>query len=186
MVVIEADKAEIVSTRLRLRPLRVDEAPRVVALLGHWEIIRWLAIVPWPYGEQDAHDFIAQCDANNAKGPVTYLAITERDTDQLMGHICLRPVADAGTMELGYWLGLPFWGRGYMSEAIKTIANYGFDHLGLRRVTAVTHIENTPSRKALEKSGFTYIGIAPAPFRPNRLRGSDFVHSYECVKGKKS
>jgi [ribosomal protein S5]-alanine N-acetyltransferase len=178
-------ETQLVTPRVILRPLRDAEARRLKALLGHWEIIRWLAIVPWPYGLQDAHDYIATSRADNAaRGIAAHCAITDRATGQLMGHIDLRIGNDATHMELGYWLGMPFWGRGVMSEAIQGMVDYGFQHLDLARITAVTHSENQQSRRALEKCGFHYRGLEAAPYRPNRLRGSDMVHAYEIFREK--
>ena len=62
------------------------------------------------------------------------------------------------TAELGYWLGEPFWGRGIASEAVRSIAEYGFRELGLVRIFAEPYSTNKSSCRVLEKAGFSFEG----------------------------
>ena len=56
--------------------------------------------------------------------------------------------------EIGYWIGVPFWGRGYASRAVRLVTAFGFDDLGLRRVVAEVLEGNGASARALEKAGY--------------------------------
>jgi ribosomal-protein-alanine N-acetyltransferase len=69
-----------------------------------------------------------------------------------------RGVAQVGT--LGYWVGEPFQGRGYMTEAVKLISRFAFTQLNLHRVEAACLPENAASRRVLEKAGFVREGYA--------------------------
>jgi ribosomal-protein-alanine N-acetyltransferase len=69
-----------------------------------------------------------------------------------------RGVAQIGT--LGYWVGEPFQGRGYITEAVKLISRFAFTQLNLHRVEAACLPENIASRRVLEKAGFVREGYA--------------------------
>ena len=69
-----------------------------------------------------------------------------------------RGVAQTGT--LGYWIGEPFQGRGYTTEAVRLISRFAFSGLQLHRVEAACLPENIASRRVLEKAGFVREGYA--------------------------
>jgi RimJ/RimL family protein N-acetyltransferase len=60
-----------------------------------------------------------------------------------------------GTAELGYWVGRPFWGKGYATERVRQTVERAFDELGLTHLFARPLKSNPPSRRVLEKLGFT-------------------------------
>ncbi len=60
--------------------------------------------------------------------------------------------------ELGYWLGKKHWGKGYVTQAVKLILNFGFNKLKLHKIYARLLAENIGSRKVLEKAGFKFEG----------------------------
>lgn len=59
-----------------------------------------------------------------------------------------------GECELGYWLGKPFWGRGYMPEAAGTISRHAFSDLGMAKVWCGYYEGNFKSKRVQEKVGF--------------------------------
>ena len=59
---------------------------------------------------------------------------------------------------MGYWIGVPYWNKGYCSEAAKALIGYGFDELGLNRVFAEHMVRNPASGRVMEKAGMTYEG----------------------------
>ena len=63
---------------------------------------------------------------------------------------------DSDELELGYWLGRPFWGRGLIPEAGREVLRYAFQTLGMRRVWCGHYEGNTKSRRVMEKLGFVY------------------------------
>ena len=85
-----------------------------------------------------------------------------KDDDQLIGGITLgnvrRGVAQTGSF--GYWMGVPYAGQGFMTEAVALALRFGFGTLGLHRIEAACLLHNDPSRRVLEKSGFQHEGIA--------------------------
>jgi ribosomal-protein-alanine N-acetyltransferase len=88
--------------------------------------------------------------------------VFQKERGCLVGGIGLtqvkRGVAQIGT--LGYWVGEPFQGRGYITEAVKLISRFAFTQLNLHRVEAACLPENIASRRVLEKAGFVREGYA--------------------------
>ncbi len=64
--------------------------------------------------------------------------------------------------ELGYWLGVPYWGRGIVPEAAEEVIRHAFDDLGLARVWCGYYEGNERSRRVQEKLGFIYQRTAEA------------------------
>lgn len=58
--------------------------------------------------------------------------------------------------ELGYWLGKPYWGKGYMPEAAKELIRHGFEELGLKRIWCAYYEGNEQSKRVQEKLGFVF------------------------------
>lgn len=89
-------------------------------------------------------------------------AICEKGSDEAIGSIELRlnghtDMTDRDDeCELGYWLGKPFWGRGYMPEAAKEILRHGFEDLGMNVIWCGYYDGNQKSKRVQEKLGFTY------------------------------
>lgn len=80
-------------------------------------------------------------------------------TDEPIGCIGLHRedlAEDDDELELGYWLGRPFWGRGLITEAGREVLRYAFLSLGMRRVWCGHYEGNTRSRRVMEKLGFLY------------------------------
>lgn len=89
-------------------------------------------------------------------------AICEKPGDKAIGAISLKMGDDTDMTEredeceLGYWLGKPFWGRGYMSEAVKEILHHGFADLGMSTIWCGYYDGNQKSKRVQEKVGFRY------------------------------
>lgn len=98
------------------------------------------------------HDVLAVPDS---------FAMVSRKTGVLMGAIGLThaeysDVAQDGEMELGYWIGVPYQGKGLTTEAAREVLRYGFENLGLSAIWACYYDGNEPSRRVQEKCGFVY------------------------------
>lgn len=98
---------------------------------------------------------------NVLNGPECY-AICEKENNIAIGSIELRLNGNTNmTMrddacELGYWLGQPFWGRGYMPEAAKELLRHGFEDLGMEVVWCGFYDGNQKSKRVQEKLGFVF------------------------------
>lgn len=101
--------------------------------------------------------------ADDQRADLAYAFLLFRSVDDvLLGGLTVanvrRGVAQAGT--LGYWMGAPHAGQGYMSAALQAVLPFCYNELRLHRVEAACIPRNTPSIRLLEKSGFTREGLA--------------------------
>ena len=150
------------SARLIIRSPKQSDATRIAELLNDPAVVTYLANVPFPYHQDDAIAFI---DSVNGAGnlPVGNAFVIEEPGEKgVIGCVGVRPqdLPDGTTAgEIGYWLGQDSWGHGYATEAVQALLPYCFDALGLDRVTANVDVENTASRRVLEKAGFRGTGM---------------------------
>ncbi len=152
----DAGFAPIDTVRLRLRPFQTGDAATVRRLAGDWEVARSLPNVPYPYGPDEAADWIGHTRRGLAAGSEVSLAITLRHGGELVGAVGLTLSLHGRSAELGYWIGQPYWGRGFATEAAAGILRHGFVELGLRRVSASTLGHNKASVRVLEKLGMRF------------------------------
>ena|SRR5579884_4138254 len=145
--------------RLILRPLELSDIPQLVPLIGAREVAATTLRIPHPYTEQHAREFIGPLQTAPAQhAPIAGQAITRKQDRQLIGGIGLQVDEAHQRAELGYWIGVPFWGNGYATEAGRAMVRYGFADLQLHRIFA-SHFEgNTASARVLKKIGMRHEG----------------------------
>jgi [ribosomal protein S5]-alanine N-acetyltransferase len=143
---------------LTLRPYAVADIPTLVPLIGAREVAATTLRIPHPYSEADARDFIAATKEDLSTGNELRLAVIVRESGSLCGGVGLRIEADHRRAELGYWIGVPYWGKGYATEAATAMVNYGFDTLGLHRIFAGHVANNLASARVLKKIGMRHEG----------------------------
>jgi RimJ/RimL family protein N-acetyltransferase len=164
------------TARLQLRVLVAGDADSVVAAMNDWAVAQWVSTPPFPYRRQDFDTFLNIVCGDHATGRPSRFGMADRESDVLIGTIRIEPKSeDSG--ELGYWIGRPFWGRGYASEAAAALVQYARERLPFRRLTAVTDPENDASHRVLLKTGFDCTGTR-ARANPSR-RGSTALRTYE-------
>ena len=151
---------EIETARLRQRCLRIGDLADLVALIGNWEVARWVSSVPHPYSDADGRAWIARVRQDHATGRPRRFAIALKETDRLVGGVGLDGSAGDGSEEpaLGYWLGQPYWGNGYAREAVAAIVDYGLRILGMATIRAYTDSSNLASQKVLLHCGLKQVG----------------------------
>ena len=149
----EASIPVLETTRLALRAPRLEDAKMVAALANDRRIAENTARIPHPYKLSDAESFIT--GANKSGGEAAFL-ITLRD-DTIIGACGLMD--QDRTPELGYWLGAPYWGKGYATEAMHAVIDYAFSDLGHEALQAGARVTNPASRRVLEKCGFQWTGV---------------------------
>jgi [ribosomal protein S5]-alanine N-acetyltransferase len=155
--------------RLKLRPYTEADIPELLPLIGTREVAATTLRIAHPYTEQDAKAFLEL-----AKDPdKLWLAITLRSNGRQIGGIGLRVEKQHQHAELGYWLGVPFWGHGYATEATADILRYGFETLALHRIFASHFKHNPASGRILKKVGMKYEGCQ----REHLLKWDRFVDS---------
>lgn len=141
--------------RLLLRPLEPGDAAEVQRLAGHAAVASTTRSIPHPYPDGAAEAFIALTRANAQQGLGYTYAVVDRASGQLTGCVGLRLDPPDRRAELGYWIGVPYWGRGVATEAATAILRFAFapEHLDLNRVFATALTRNPASSRVMEKIG---------------------------------
>lgn len=153
--------------RLTLRNFREADIPELIPLIGSREVAATTLRIPHPYTHHDAVEFLTAY----AKGPDLVFAIVLRSQGRLCGGIGLHPENQHQRAELGYWIGLPYWGNGYATEAAQAVLRYGFEQLKLNRIFASHFRENRASQRVLTKLGMRREGC----MRQHVLKWGRFV-----------
>jgi RimJ/RimL family protein N-acetyltransferase len=137
------------TARLVLRAPRFEDVRPFAALAGDARVAENTAHIPSPCSLEEARRWIADAILQHA----TYV-ITVRS--EMVGACCLDGCD--GIPELGYWIGVPFWGCGYGTEAARGLIDRAFNDLGHKALTASARVSNPMSRRVLEKCGFQWTG----------------------------
>lgn len=146
---------ELQTERLVLRRPRLRDAPRIATLLNNFEVTKNLARVPHPYTLNMAVDWLVRQKREWSPDSVTF-AICDRRAG-LMGFCGMH--REGLHAEIGYWLGQPFWGQGYMTEATRAVIEWYFRETDAdRMVSGVFHF-NAASLAIQTKLGFVQTGI---------------------------
>lgn len=144
--------------RLFLRWPKASDAPAITELAGNRKVAEMTARIPHPYPADLATKFVIGARAANAEGSQLVLAIARREApNRLIGMIGAEQTPGAGA-KLGYWLGQPVWGNGYMTEATQALIDAMFLYTNENSLIASIRVMNVASRKVLEHCGFQYEG----------------------------
>lgn len=147
------------TARLLLRPFELSDAPDVQRLAGDRDIADTTLNIPHPYKNGDAEEWISTHEPGFEKGELCNFAIVLSDTDELIGAIGLTVVKRFQRAEMGYWIGKPYWNRGYCTEACEAVLEFGFTELNLNRIYATYLTRNPASGRIMEKLGMTNEGL---------------------------
>ena len=152
---ISKNPPTLVTERLTLRPLSVNDATEIFLLRSDREINKFLDRKPSKTFE-DALQFIKIILENRE---TFYWAITKTGEAELIGTICLFDFSnDKDKCEIGYELRTEFQGQGIMLEATKNVIQYAMETLGVKSIDAFTHKDNQSSTSLLQKLNFKDLG----------------------------
>jgi ribosomal-protein-alanine N-acetyltransferase len=159
--------------RLELRPFTRDDVPTVTRLAGEREIAATTVSIPHPYNERMAEEWIGSHQGAFDAGKAVTFAITLRE-ETLIGAIEMDIDAANRSAEIGYWVGKPYWNRGYCTEATRAVIRYGFEVQGLNRIQAIHMSKNPASGRVMEKAGMTHEGtLRQSLFRWDRFEDAE-------------
>jgi RimJ/RimL family protein N-acetyltransferase len=153
--------------RLILRPWAEADIPELVRLIGAREVAATTLRIPHPYREEHAREFLRIVEKEDEQR----LSIRLRNNERLCGGVGLHPTAAHQHAELGYWLGVPFWGHGYATEAAHAVVRHAFEHLKLNRIFASHFDGNVASARVLQKLGMRHEGC----LRQHILKWGKFI-----------
>jgi len=145
--------------RLLLRPFELADARAVQRLAGDRAIAEMTATIPHPYEDGMAEKWIGTHQEGFDAGSLVNFAIVRQNTGELVGSIGLMGLANSSERgEIGYWIGKPYWGNGYCTEAARAVVDYGFSALRLNRIHGCFCKRNPASGRVMAKIGMTYEG----------------------------
>jgi len=142
------------TARLVLRAPQLDDAEALTSLINDRRIAENTARIPHPYTLADAEGFIAS--ANKENGRASFVTTLADGT--IIGGCGVGRLSGTDP-EIGYWLGVPYWGNGYATEVARAVIDHAFTELGYERLEAGARVSNPASRRVLEKCGFQWTGV---------------------------
>jgi [ribosomal protein S5]-alanine N-acetyltransferase len=145
--------------RLILRPFELSDAKTVQLLAGDRAVADTTLLIPHPYHDGAAEAWIGTHDHLYAEGTQATFAITLLEGGTLIGAIALTLSPPHARGELGYWIAVLHWGRGYATEAGRAVVRFGFDILKLHRIQARHLTRNPASGRVLQKLGMRVEGV---------------------------
>jgi RimJ/RimL family protein N-acetyltransferase len=162
--------------RLVLRAPCQADARAIAQLINDRRIAENTSRIPHPYGLADAHAFLAHVNLDPSER--AFLITLAEGT--IVGG-CGLQVSGGGGLEPGYWIGVPFWGRGYASEAARALVDHAFTDLDCERLTCRARVSNPASRRVLEKCGFQWTGVGL--YRIRALASSAPIDRFRLDRG---
>jgi RimJ/RimL family protein N-acetyltransferase len=155
------------SERLILRAPRPSDIAGIVVWLGDFNVARNMSRVPHPYHEEDAEMFVAGMGPHREG---KHFSVVRKSDGLFVGGAGLQQ--GAGGMEFGYWLGTPFWGQGFATEAASRLVTYAFEEMEQDSIHAGWFYDNPASGHVLAKLGARHNG---SRMRECRARGREIL-----------
>ncbi len=160
--------------RLTLRAPQLQDAKTIARLVNDRRIAENTVRIPHPYTVDDAEEFIAACNARD--GEATFVVVLG---EQPIGICAVEPRATDA--EIGYWLGVPYWGKGYATEAVRAVIDHAFGALGHAALQAGARVSNPASRRVLEKCGFQWTSVGL--YRIRAIKSSAPIDRFRLDRG---
>jgi RimJ/RimL family protein N-acetyltransferase len=149
----ESSRIVLETGRLVLRRPTLADVKAIARLANDRRVAQNTSRLPHPYTVSDAEFFVG------------YVAQQPRDTNFVItygGDVLGTVGIDLGNPdvpEVGYWLGVPYWGQGYATEAARAVIDFAFEEFGSNELRAGARVVNPASRRVLEKCGFQWTGV---------------------------
>ena len=161
-----------------LRPWDTDDVPALVSAIdGDAEISRWLELIPQPYREQEAREWVETATRGWREGSLGAFAVCGAQARGVLGGVGLSVRApDDRVAEIGYWTAAGARGRGVTTRAVALLSRWALDEAGAERVQLRAELENVASQRVADKAGFVREGVLRSyRFNPRLGRRMDFV-----------
>ena len=153
---MSAEKVELKTERLLLRPFRPDDVDDTLAVASDSEWATFLPLVPQPYTRRDAEEFVARQILRSWDTNPGWAIVME---GRVVGSIALRVDVTHETAELAYAISRDNWGKGLMPEAARAVLEWGFTEFSLAKVYATADLRNQRSWRVMKKLGMTREGV---------------------------
>jgi len=143
---------QLQTERLLLNQPKWTDVPIIVSYAGNIKIVENTRSMPHPYYEEDAISWINMVNQGFRKKDQFIFAVRSKSANEFIGGVGLTLDLQNNRAELGYWIAEPFWNQGYATEAVGGILKFGFETLGLNKITAVYLTTNSASGKVMTKN----------------------------------
>lgn len=175
MMVVAHPTPTLRTARLLLRPLTLADAVPAQALFAHWEVVRLLnGAVPWPYPEDGVLTYYRDVALPGVeRGEEWHWAIclpgTEDRAEIFIGAIGVMLTTSTNPNNRGFWIGLPYQGQGFATEACEAVTRFWFEVLEQPSLTVPKASANMASRKISERMGMRLVRTEPHRFVSGEL-----------------
>jgi len=156
----------ICTKRLSLRRIQLSDAEIITELANDPGVTSTTMRMPYPCHIEYIENWIKK-DMHAGGEDSGFFVISLKETNDIMGVIGLEVDRENERAELGYWLGLDYWGKGYCTEAAEAMLEYGFNILKLNRIWTFYMEGNNASGKVLEKIGMQHEGTLKKHIKKN-------------------
>ena len=160
-------REEILAPRLRLRRPQMRDAAAIARLAADYAICSMTTRMPYPYAESDARAFVQLVGAQDRRRENTF--VVDHGEHGVIGAVGFHQPPDQ-PLEMGYWIGRPYWGQGYATEASRAALGWAETDWGRKLIVAGHFADNPASANVLIKAGFLYTG--QVQHRHSRARGA--------------
>jgi len=143
-----------------VRRWEAEDAPALVAALQDSEIARWTQI-PFPYRDADARAFFTLVAQREAAGEAHAFAVCDADGGALLGGIGLNVDREQRIGEIGYWTAAAVRRRGVATRAVRLVARWALEEVGLPRVEILVQPGNAASQGVAESAGLRREELLP-------------------------
>lgn len=167
--------------RLILSELRKEDIPSVMDYLQDKIFSDLTSNIPYPYTEKHAEFWLNMSKEAFDNHTGFTFAIRNKE-EQIIGAIGLHDRGD-DKAELGYWMGKPFWNKGYVTEAATALINFGFRELEVNKIYATYFLHNPASGRIMEKAGMK----KEALLRQHLKKGGEYfdIMMYSVLKNNR-
>lgn len=155
---MKSEHPTLVTERLKLRPFTSDDAEAVTALVSDRRIAIDTLAIPHPYERSMAESWLAGHAEAFARGESATFAVVAADSGTLVGCVGLAINREHRRAEIGWWVGVPYWGRGYCTEAAAAVMRWAFGAFDLHRIDAHHLTRNAASGRVMQKLGMRHEG----------------------------
>lgn len=156
----------IQTKRLSLRRIQLSDKKVITNLANNPAVAATTMRMPYPCSVEYIESWIRK-DRQLGGKDSGFFVISLKDSNEIIGVVGLEVEQENERGELGYWLGLDYWNRGYCTEAAKAMLDYGFNTLNLNRIWTFYIEGNNASGKVLEKIGMQHEGTLKKHIKKN-------------------
>ena len=143
------------SERLILKKLEAENLTALTRLANNKKVSDQIVNIPHPYTDINASMRLGYVTKGFKEGSRYCFSIFTKDRMEFIGEISLHETDKENSVaELGYWIGEPYWNKGFVGEAVAPVVQFGFEKVGYQTIYATVRTGNIASERVLVKNGF--------------------------------